>query len=326
MRLSHATGYAALLGALVCSGGALAQVQAQTQGYPNKPIRIISTGGADIVPRILGQKLTANLGQQVIVEERTGAGTTIGADFVARSAPDGYTILKAVASTMIAPNFYKIHYDTARDFAPITLAVTSPWVIAVHPSLPARSLAEFVRFAKAHPGQIYFSATTPGAASHLTMELFKLTAGINIVHVSYKTLAAAITDTIGGQVQAAVNIAPTAMPHIKSGRLRALAVSTLKRSAAAPELPTVAESGYPGFDSAGWYGFMAPAKTPAAIVATLNRELVAALRQPDVRERLIAGGMDPVGDTPQEFSAFVGGELEKWARVVKQANIKINAN
>lgn len=306
--------------AMLCS----AAVQAQS--YPNKPIRIISTGGADIVPRVLGQKLTANLGQQVVIEERPGAGTTIGAEFVARSAPDGYTLLKAVASTMIAPNFYRISYDTARDFAPITLAVTSPWVFAVHPSLPPKSLAEFVRFAKAHPGQVNFSASTPGAASHLTMELFKQTAGINVIHVSYKTLAAAIIDTIGGQVQMAVTIAPTAMPHIKTGRLRALAVSTIKRSAAAPELPTVAESGYPGFDSAGWYGFMAPAKTPPAIVATLNRELVSALRQPDVRERLISNGLDPVGDTPQEFGAFTNNELEKWARVVKQANIKITTN
>jgi tripartite-type tricarboxylate transporter receptor subunit TctC len=301
-------------------------VAAQAQTFPNKPIRIISPGGADIVPRVLGQKMTSSLGQQIIVEERTGAGTTLGAEFVARSAPDGYTLLKAAASTLIAPNFYKISYDTARDFAPITLAVTSPWVFAAHPSLPPKSLAEFVRFAKAHPGQIYFGATTPGAASHLTMELFKQTAGVNVVHVSYKTLAAAITDTIGGQVQMAVSIGPTVMPHIKSGRLRGLAVSTLKRSAAAPELPTVAESGYPGFDSAGWYGFMAPAKTPAAIVAMLNREFVAALRLPDVRERLISNGLDPVGDTPQEFSAFAGNELEKWARVVKQANIRINAN
>lgn len=309
---------------LVCLGSATAQAQAQA--YPSKPIRIISTGGADIVPRLLGQKLTANLGQQVINEERTGAATTIGAEFVAKSAPDGYTLLTAVASMMIAPNFYKINYDTARDFAPITLAVTSPWVFAIHPSLPPKTLAEFVRFAKAHPGQINYSATTPGAASHLTMELFKLTAGVNLVHVSYKTLAAAITDTIGGQVQMAVSIGPTAMPHVKTGRLRGLAVSTIKRSAAAPELPTVAESGYPGFDSAGWYGFMAPAKTPAAIVTTLNREFVAALRQPDVRERMISNGLDPVGDSPQEFTAFVGNELEKWARVVKQANIRINAN
>ncbi len=313
---------AATLGVL---SGAAAQAQAQP-AYPNKPIRIISTGGADIVPRLLGQRLAATLGQQVIVEERTGAGTTIGAEYVARAAPDGYTLLKAVASTMIAPNFYKITYDTARDFAPVTLAVTSPWVFAVHPSLPPKSLAELVRFAKAHPGQIYFSATTPGAASHLTMELFKQTAGINVVHVSYKTLAAAITETIGGQVQMAVNIAPTAMPHIRSGRLRGLAISTSKRSAAAPELPTIAESGYPGFDSAGWYGFMAPAKTPAAIITTLNREFVNAIRQPDVRERLISNGLDPVGDSPQEFSTFVGSELEKWARVVKQANIRINAN
>ncbi len=303
---------------------ASATVPAQT--YPSKPIRIISTGGADIVPRLLGQKLTASLGQQVLNEERTGAATTIGSEFVAKSAPDGYTLLTAVASMMIAPNFYKINYDTARDFAPITLAVTSPWVFAIHPSLPSKSLAEFVRFAKAHPGQINFSASTPGAASHLTMELFKQTAGINVVHVSYKTLAAAITDTVGGQVQMAVSIAPTVMPHIKSGRLRGLSVSTIKRSAAAPELPTIAESGYPGFDSPGWYGFMAPAKTPAAIITTLNREFVTALRQPDVRERLIGSGLDPVGDTPQEFSTFAAAELEKWARVVKQANIKINAN
>ncbi len=311
---------------LVCMGSATAQAQAQTQGYPSKPIRIISTGGADIVPRLLGQKLTANLGQQVINEERTGAATTIGSEFVAKSAPDGYTLLTAVASMMIAPNFYKINYDTARDFAPITLAVTSPWVFAIHPSLPAKNLAEFVRFAKAHPGQINFSASTPGAASHLTMELFKQTAGINVVHVSYKTLAAAITDTVGGQVQMAVSIAPTVMPHIKTGRLRGLVVSTIKRSAAAPELPTIAESGYPGFDSPGWYGFMAPAKTPPAIITTLNREFVAALRLQDVRDRLIGSGLDPVGDTPQEFSAFATNELEKWARVVKQANIKINAN
>ncbi len=306
--------------------GFIASGTVPAQTYPNKPIRIISTGGADIVPRLLGQKLTASLGQQVINEERTGAATTIGSEFVAKSAPDGYTLLTAVASMMIAPNFYKINYDTARDFAPITLAVTSPWVFAIHPSLPVKNLAEFVRFAKAHPGQINFSASTPGAASHLTMELFKQTAGINVVHVSYKTLAAAITDTVGGQVQMAVSIAPTVMPHIKSGRLRGLSVSTIKRSAAAPELPTIAESGYAGFDSPGWYGFMAPAKTPAAIITTLNREFVTALRQPDVRERLIGSGLDPVGDTPQEFSTFAAAELDKWARVVKQANIKINAN
>ena len=295
---------------------------ALAQQYPVKPIRFVSLGGADAVPRILGQKITENLGQPVIVEERAGAGGTLGAESVARAPADGYTIVIGTASLMMAPNFYKLSYDVAKDFAPISLVASTPWILAINPSLPVKSVQELIKLAKARPGQLNYGASAAGSAGHLIGEMFKFMSGVNIVHVPYKNLPAALTDLIGGQVQIGINVAPLVVPQMKANKVRGLAVTTAKRSAAAPDLPTIAESGLPEFDAPGWYGLMAPANTPAAIIATLHGEVVKALKLPDVLERFANLGLDPVGNSPQEFSDYVRSELAKWAKVVKDANIK----
>lgn len=297
---------------------------ATAQQYPNKPIRFVSLGGADAVPRILGQKITESLGQQVIVEERAGASGTLGAESVARAPADGYTIVIGTSSLMMAPNFYRLSYDVAKDFAPVSLVASTPWILAVNPSLPVNSVQDLIKLAKAKPGQLNYGASAAGSAGHLIGEMFKNMAGVNIVHVPYKNLPAALTDLIGGQVQVGINVAPLVIPQMKANKVRGLAVTTAKRSAVAPELPTIAESGLPEFAAPGWYGLMAPAGTPAPIIATLHGEVVKALKLPDVLERFAALGLEPVGNSPQEFGAYIRSELAKWAKVVKDANIKVD--
>src|SRR5450759_1800937 len=297
---------------------------ATAQQYPIKPIRFVSLGGSDAVPRILGQKITENLGQQVIVEERAGASGTLGAESVARAPADGYTIVIGTASLMMAPNFYRLSYDVAKDFAPVSLVASTPWILAVNPYLPVKSVQELIKLARARPGELNYGASAAGSAGHLIGEMFKSMSGVNIVHVPYKNLAAALTDLIGGQVQIGINVAPLVIPQMKANKVRGLAVTTARRSAVAPELPTIAESGLPEFDAPGWYGLMAPAGTPAPIIATLHGEVVKTLKLPDVLERFAALGLDPVGNSPQEFGAYIRSELAKWAKVVKDANIKVD--
>lgn len=311
---------------LTLSACAPVATTAIAQQYPSKPIRFISLGGSEAVPRILGQKITENFGQQVIVEERAGAGGTLGAESVAHAPADGYTIMIGTASVMMTPNFYKLTYDVAKDFAPISLVATTPWILAANPSLPVRSVQDLIKLAKQKPGSLNYSVSQAGSAGHLIGEMFKLMAGVNIVHVPYKNLAAALTDVISGQVQLGVNIAPIVVPQMRANKVRGLAVTTAKRSAVAPELPTIAESGLPEFAAPGWYGLMAPAGTPATVITTLHSEVVKALKLPDVLERFANLGLEPVGNSPREFGDYIRSELTKWAKVVKDANIKIDVN
>ncbi len=304
--------------ALICTA-------AVAQQYPSKPIRFVTFGGPDAVPRILGQKIAENLGQQVIVEARAGAGGTLGAEHVARSPADGYTFVIGTSSLMVTPIFYKLSYDVAKDFAPVSLVATTPWILAVNPSLPVKSVRELIKLARARPGELNYGGPSAGSSGHLIAEMFKFMAKVNIVHVPYKTQAAQLIELIGGHVSIGLMAAPVVIPQMKTHKVRGLAVTTAKRSAVVPELPTIAESGLPEFDAPGWYGLLAPAGTPATIIATLHGEVVKALKLPDVLALFASIALEPVGSSPQELGEFVRVELAKWAKVVRDANIKVDA-
>ena len=292
------------------------------QQYPAKPIRWVTGGGPDAMARILGQKFTDAWGQQVVVEERGGGGGMLSAEAVAKSPPDGYTLLLATGTHTINPNFFKLSYDMVRDFAPVTLIATIPFVLTVHPSLPVKTVNDLVKLAKARPGELNYTSGGNGSPGHLIGEMFKSMTGVNIVHVPYKTVAQGVTGLIAGQAQIMFTVGPSAVPQIKAGRIRGVAVTTLKRSASLPELPTIAESGLPGFDAPAWNGVLAPAGTPAAIVSRLRDEIVKDLKLPDVVERIAVLGFEPVGSTPQEFGDFVKAELAKWAKVAKESGAR----
>jgi tripartite-type tricarboxylate transporter receptor subunit TctC len=308
----------ALFAALALAGNGLAQ------DYPAKPIRIIVGPGPDALARVIGQKLTEAWGQPVIIDQRGGGGGTISAEAVARAAPDGYTLLLATGTHTINPSMYKLSYDMVRDFAPVTLLASTPFILAVHPSVPANSVGELIRLAKSKPGALNYGSGGSGTPPHLATELFKTAAGIDMVHVPYKTVAAAITDLVSGRLQVMFTVGPAGLPQIRAGRIRGLAVSTAKRSAFAPELPTVAESGLPGFDVFGWNGLLAPAGTPAPVIAKLHGEIVKALQIPDVRERIAGFGFEPVGDTPDEFGEFVRIDIARWAKVAKASGARVD--
>jgi tripartite-type tricarboxylate transporter receptor subunit TctC len=262
------------------------------------------------------------LGRQVVVENRAGAGTMIGNDFVAKSPPDGYTLLMAASAIAIQPALYKkMPYDAMRDFVPITQAVSVPSVIAVHPSVPAKSVKEMIALARAHPGELMYSSAGTGANSHLTLELFASMAKIRLVHVPYKGATPAMIDLIGGHVAIMSIPVSDALPQVRSGKLRALGVTSPKRISAAPEIPTIAEAGLPGYESVNWFGLLVPTGTAQEIIARLHKESVAVLRSPSVKERLDADSIDAVGNTPDEFAAFIKSETVKWAAVVKHAGI-----
>ena len=260
----------------------------------------------------------------MVVDNRPGAGGNIGTDIVAKSAPDGYTILMGSAGPLAinASLFGKMPFDPIRDLAPVTLAASTPNVLVVHPSLRAATVRELIALAKARPGEINFASSGHGTPAHLAGELFNSMAGVKMVHVPYKGAAPALTDLLGGQVQLMFSTMPPALPHVKDGKLRALAVTSSKRSPATPELPTVDEIALPGFEANTWHGVVAPAGTPAAIVARLNREIVAILHLPEVVERLSAQGAEPVGSTPEEFAAYIRSETVKWAKVVRESGAK----
>lgn len=278
-------------------------------------------GPADTLARMVGPRLTEPMGQPVVIDNRAGANGIIAYEMTARAAPDGYTFCLAAAGIAINPSLYRaVPYDPVRDFAPITHGISVPNILVVHPSVPAHSVKELVALAKAKP--VTFASAGNGTSGHLALELFRLSARVDLIHVPYKGGAPALTDLIGGQVQALFSIALAATPQIKAGRVRALAITSAKRSPVAPELPTVAESGFPGFEVIGWFGWFAPAKTPPAIVETLNRNIVAVLRSPEVRERLLAQSAEPVGNRPEEFAAYVKSEYVKWAKVAREANIR----
>ena len=307
----------------------LAAANAAAQGsYPSRPVMLIvgfaPGGGTDIAARIVAKPLAVNLGTSVVVENRPGAGGNIATDAVARAAPDGYTIaLASIGSLTVAPYLVaKLPYDPRRDLAPLTKGVTFANVLVVHPTLPAATVAELVAAARAKPGSIGYGTSGVGSAGHLSGELFRQLAGVDIVHVPYKGGGPAMTDLLGGQILASFASAPSALPHIKSGKIRALATTGLARSAFLPDVPTIAESGYAGYDATNWYAFVAPGKTPKDIVDRLNRELVKALDAPEVREQLLNNGMEPEPSTPEALASHIESQLALWGRVVKAAGIQ----
>ena len=299
---------------------------AQTD-FPNRPIKQIVPfppgGGVDIVTRIVGAKWGELLGQQILVENKSGAGGTLGADAVAKAAPDGYTLLTCqVASHGVSPAVYnKLPYDHIKDFAPVSLIGKTPNVLVVNPSVPAQTLAEFIAYVKAAPGKYNYSSPGYGTSPQMTMELFKLTAGINLFHVPYKGGAPALADVMGGQVTGMFGNLPEQLAAIKGGKTRALAVSSAKRNPQLPEVPTVAESGFPGFDVTVWYGVCTQSGVPKPILDKLHSTLVQTVNLPEMKARLAEASIEATPTTQEEFAAFIKGESERWARVVKEANI-----
>ncbi|HSQ05773.1 MAG TPA: tripartite tricarboxylate transporter substrate binding protein, partial [Burkholderiales bacterium] len=282
-------------------------------------------GPADTLSRLVAPKLTEVLGQTIVIDNRAGANGNIAYDMAAHATPDGYTITAVAAGVAINPSLYReVKYDPLKDFAPLTLGIRVPNILIVHPGVLAGSVKELVALAKSRPGQIAFASAGNGTSGHLALELFKSAAGIDVIHVPYKGGGPALAELIGGQVQALFSIALTALPQIKAGKARALAVTSGKRSAVAPDLPTVAELGFPGFEVVGWFGWLAPAGTPRAIVDRLNREMVKILQQPDIKDRLVGLGADPAPSTPQQFAAFIRSEHGKWAAVIRRAGIKLD--
>ena len=303
---------------------------AVAQAWPAKPIRIVvpfpAGGSTDIVGRLLADKLSQSLGQAVVVDNRAGAGGTSGSDVAAKSAPDGYTFLLGTSSThAIAPALYpKLAYDPVKDFAPVSLLGTATILMVVHPSVPAKSVAEFVALAKAKPGAMMFGSTGNGSVSHLTAEYFKSLAGIDMQHIPYKGDTPMTLDLVAGRVQVAFGTAVAFLPQVQGGKLNALAVTDAKPSPVAPQLPTVAASGLPGFEALQWFGMLAPAGTPREIVARINTEIGKALQQPDVQEKLKGLGMQIVGGPPEQFGSFMRAEAGKWGKIVKDSGAKVD--
>jgi tripartite-type tricarboxylate transporter receptor subunit TctC len=298
--------------------------------YPTKPIRLVvpfsAAGTTDFLARAIAQKLGQNMGTTVIVDNRPGAGGNIGSDLVAKADPDGYTLLLGTVGThaINASLYKKMPYDTVKDFAPITLVASVPNIVVVHPSVPAKSIKELLALAKSKPGQLSFASSGNGSSIHLSGELFKSMAGVDMLHVPYKGSGPAVSDLIGGQVNLMFDNMPSSLPHVKAGRLRAIAVTSAKRSPAMPDLPTIAESGVPGYDAVAWFGVLAPAGTPPAIVKKLNAEIVKVLKSPDVAARLAGQGAEPVSNTPEEFSAYIKTEMVKWAKVIKASGAQVD--
>ena len=303
---------------------------ALAQAYPSKPVRLIvpfPPGGAtDIVGRLIAQKLTESWATQVIVDNRAGAGGTIGSDIAAKSPPDGYTILMGTSSThAVAPSLYsKLPYDPTRDFAPVTLVASATILLAVHPSLPTTSVRDLIALAKQQPDALSFASSGSGGISHLVGEQFKSVAGVQMVHVPYKGDTPALIDLVSGQVHLMFGTAVSFLPYVKARRLNALAVTNPKRSPIVPDIPTVAESGLPGFEALQWFGILAPAGVSKDVVAKLHADIVKAVRLPDVRDRMTSLGAEVVGSTPAEFAAFQKADAAKWAKVVKASGAKID--
>lgn len=298
-------------------------------GYPSRPIRMIVAfapgGGTDIIGRIAAQGIAAALKQQVVVDNRPGAGGNIGTELAARSAPDGHTLIMAgTGSHAINPSLYAtIPYDALKDFTPVSLVAATPYLMVVHPSVPAKSVKEFVALASARAGELNMASSGNGGMPHLAGELFQLMAGVKLVHVPYKGTGAVFTDLIGGQVQVLFGDIVATSPHVKSGKLRALGITSPKRSPNLPEFPTIAESGVPDYDAVGWFGLFAPAGTPRAIVDRLNAAVRDHVRQPEVRGRLSSLGADVVASSPEAFGAKQREDLERWAKVIRAANVRI---
>ena len=319
---------AVAIGALIAAFGAAGAADAAEPAFPTKPLRMIVAvppgGPADTLARLVAPRLTESFGQTVVIDNRPGANGIIAYETTARATPDGHTFTAVAAGVVINPSLYRsVPYDPLKDFAPITLGITVPNILVVHPSVPATSVNELIALAKAKPGTLAFASAGNGTSGHLALELFRMNAGADVIHVPYKGGGPALADVLAGQVQALFSIALAAMPQIKAGKLRALAITSAKRSPVAPELPTVAEAAFAGFEVIGWFGWLAPAATPRPIVARLNAELVRALSLPDVRGRLLSQSTEPVGNTPQQFAAFMKSEHAKWAKLIRAAHIEV---
>jgi tripartite-type tricarboxylate transporter receptor subunit TctC len=315
-----------ILSVLICVCAQVGLAQAQDK-YPSRPVRIIvpspPAGGTDIIARVLAQKFSTAFGQQFIVENRPGAGNMIGIESVARSAPDGYTLLMVPSTLALNSVLYKkVNYDPIKDFAPITIAATAPNVLVVNPTVPAKTLVEFVALAKKKPGELTYGTPGIGTSPHMSMELLKSMAGLDIQHIPYRGTAPAVTDIISGQIHAMFANALTAKPQVDSGKVRALAVSGPKRIAAMPDVPPVAQAGVPGYEAMQWYGLLAPAGTPNDIMVRLHAEATKALQTDEMKEKLATDGAEPVGSTSAEFAALIKSELDKWAKVARAAKIE----
>ena len=302
---------------------------AGAQEYPTKPIRLVITyppgGNTDLVGRALALKLGEFMGQQVVVDNRGGAGGVLGSMITAQSAPDGYTIMLGTSAGMVINPLLsrKLSYDPVKDFAPVSMVVIVPQLLVINPQLPVKNVRELIAFAKAKPGYLNAGSSGVGTPNHFGTELLKWLAGVDIVHVPYKGGAPALTDLLGGQIQMAFSSVPAVLPHVKAGRLVALGVGSAKRSPALPNIPTIAEAGVPGYEYTTWYGIFAPAKTPRTLIARLNAEIVKAMETPDIKDRFTALGGDPDPGTPEELRAYMANESAKWAKIIKAANIRI---
>jgi putative tricarboxylic transport membrane protein len=311
------------LAAHCLAGGALAA------DYPGKAIKLVVPyapgGGADSVARIVAKKVSENIGQAIVIENKGGAGSIVGTDIVAKAEPDGYTLLLGQSGPIsINPAVYKsLPYDPVKDFAPVTMTTAYPYILVVNAELPAKSLQEFVALAKSKPGAMNYGSTGVGAANHLVAELFNSKAGLKMTHVPYRGTALAVGDLLGGQLTMVFGDPISVLPHIKSGKLRALAVTSLQRSPVAPDVPTVAESGYPGFEALAWHGILAPARTPPAVVKKLNEEITKALGDPETKALLVNQAMQTVGSTPEEFAAFIQKDIAIWKAVAATANVTV---
>ncbi|HEX9192359.1 MAG TPA: tripartite tricarboxylate transporter substrate binding protein [Burkholderiales bacterium] len=313
-----------VLAALAAAGGALAQ-----STFPSRPVTIVvgfaPGGGTDTVARVMQKRLTEYLGQSVVVENRAGAGGSIAADYVSKANPDGHTVLLGtIAALAVAPHLNsKLPYNPLRDFAPISMATVSGNVLVVHPSLPAKTLAEYVKEANSRPGGIPYGTSGVGSAGNLAGELFRLMAKANLIHVPYKGGGPAMSDLLGGQIPSVFASATTATPQVKAGKLRALGTTGAKRSATLPDVPTIAEQGYPGYEATNWYAFVAPAKTPRDIVTRLNREIVRTLRDPETHDAIFKQGEEPTPSTPEELAQHIEREYATWGRVIREAGIPV---
>jgi tripartite-type tricarboxylate transporter receptor subunit TctC len=320
---------ALLAAALLAALPATALAQAKSGDYPNKPIRLIVAfppgGSTDIIARLVGQKLSERLGQQVIIDNRGGAGGMIGTDTAAKSPADGYTLTMGTTSThVIAPAAYpNVKYDPVKDFVPMTLVASTPYLLVLNPSVPAKTLKDFVALMKAQPGKLNYASAGAGSTTHLAMEMLKIASGTDIVHVPYNGNGPAGTAVLGGQVQALFGSMPAVLPQAKAGKVRPIAVGTAKRSPALPDVPTVAEQGYPGFEVSLWLGFFAPKGTPTPIVTKVTNELLAIAKSPEMKEQFERNGADPATTTPAELTQLMKAELAKYSKVIKQANIKL---
>jgi len=307
---------------------AMAAGFAQSQQYPTKPVRIIAPfapgGGTDFIARLIAQKLTERLGQQVIVENKPGAGGNLGAEFAVKSAPDGYTLLLVAGSYTVNPSLYKLSFDPVNDITPVIQLSQGPFVVAVHPSVPANNLKELIELARRQPDKLSYASAGSGSITHLASELFLDMAKIKIVHIPYKGTGPALNDTIAGSTQLIFGSVSTTLQFIKSGRLRGLAVTTPRRISALPDLPTVAEAGVPGYEVVLWHGLVAPKGVPRPIVDRLNREANEVLKAKDMGDLLATDGVAPAGGTPGQFRAVIKADIERWRGVVKQANIKVD--